>query len=423
MNSKVTIEFFRENSLLGWAPGISIVDKLVDSKWCTIEDLQTGFKCFGESGLDIVVIFFQLPFVIKLPPKWIKIKSQFGHPFFLFKVIGSEFNTISKDKKLKIIPRKDYQGLDNFYNAFLPNDNVGLLTRTQVIASFQLWGPRQKFYRNYLNSLKFPDRFKSVLVNESNSWLPSHHPLTGQTFEIELARRLKREVLSSINEWIPIYRIACKDPYSKQIDYLNNFFIMMETGRIVPIEPGLSTITPFVEQFNSDSFDGNTAILKKYASKKIKPTVYEEYLLEAVKLLEMKSTNLAVVHTVMILEWFANEMIQNHFVNTLKSSLNEHPLISEIALNRTWETSEGLKNWGTRIPIKEKFKRYFPAIGINLSKKHITHLIAMIELRNKIVHRTQTKQTSTKTADRYINIAFEVIDECRNILFQKLKGE
>lgn len=83
------IDEIRNASKLGYTRAIStsIVDRLITAKWCEEVDLLEAYEDLQKSGSDRVTIFFQLPFLVKLPNKWIKIKSEYGNPYIKFKAV------------------------------------------------------------------------------------------------------------------------------------------------------------------------------------------------------------------------------------------------------------------------------------------------------------------------------------------------
>jgi hypothetical protein len=54
---------------------ISIVDRLLKAKWCEESDLLQAYKILKDSEESKSIVFFQVPFVIRLQEKWISMKK------------------------------------------------------------------------------------------------------------------------------------------------------------------------------------------------------------------------------------------------------------------------------------------------------------------------------------------------------------
>lgn len=350
MTNSNIIDAIKESSSLGRPQNQSVVDKLISSNWCEEEDLSTTYQVLQKSDLDIVMIFFQLPYQIKLPAKWFQIKSDYGNPYIRFRPIGTVHNVLNSSGNFMKSPRQNFSGYETFENAALPNDYYGLLIRTQVTISYQLWNPRKLWYSDYINCLNNESLFNSLIVDSSESWLKDKRPLSAATYELDLARRLKRQTLLTMKDFIKAYSIACQDPYAHVVDSLNSFIMMVKTGRLVVPEPGSSMIVQFAKPFVYEDYSQNLSLLKSALLLNRKPSVYEKYLLEAVRQIESGSTNLAVVYAVMILDWFANEIIYDRLISKISSSLQGTPEIAKLAIDRVWGTPDGSKDWKTRGP-------------------------------------------------------------------------
>lgn len=411
----------RNASKIGYSEKISIVDALLEGHWCEEDDLLLAYQTLQDSDLDIAIVFFQLPFLMRLPEKWIPIRAEYGHPYVYFRTIGTIHNIVKRKEKYKVGIRTDFAETEKFKNAMLKNDFYGVLVRSQVLISFQLWEPRSRYYTAYLNALISKRDFKSVIVNSAESWLPDSQPLIAGTYETDLARRLRRETILALKEFIPAYAITCRDPYAQNLEYLNSYFMMVKSGRIVVLGTGLSMIAQFAQPFEFCDYSKNLSTLRRRLQSRKPPTVYEQYLLEAVRQVEIGSSNLAIVQTVMILDWFANEIIQDHLLPEVKESMSPRPNITKLIIDRLWETSDGRKDWATRVPTLEKFTRYFPATGVMLPSHLQGELSKIIKLRNKIVHRIQTDPIKSGTAKEAINIGMAVIQHCMDCLLSSKK--
>jgi hypothetical protein len=53
-------------SEIGWTRDVSIVDKLLEAHWCEQDDLICAYESMMIEDADCAVVFFQLPFLVRL---------------------------------------------------------------------------------------------------------------------------------------------------------------------------------------------------------------------------------------------------------------------------------------------------------------------------------------------------------------------
>jgi hypothetical protein len=392
------IDEIRNASKLGYTRAIStsIVDRLITAKWCEEVDLLEAYEDLQKSGSDRVTIFFQLPFLVKLPNKWIKIKSEYGNPYIKFKAV-------------------DF--FEGQRHGRLINDSYRDIKRTQVLMSYQLWGERLQRYPSYLETLVIASEFKSVVLMEweYSDRSEASRPFTPQTYELDVAKRLLLQTINVLKDFIPIYSVASKDSLSYTPERLDRFFMMVKTGRIVIREFSEPT-TSISSVQKPDDYSSNLTALKRYLKQNRRPSIYETYLLDAARQIEMGAYNLAIVQVVMILDWFANEIIEDHILGRLKKLLGNTSKLCDLILERLWENKNDKR---IRVGTEEKFTRYFPAIGISLTPKLREDLRSLIEQRNKIVHRVQVAQIESSDARNAVDTGLEVVQHCMICLLGK----
>src|SRR5687768_16281469 len=90
----------------------------------------------------------------------------------------------------------------------------------------------------------------------------------------------------------------------------------------------------------SFDYSSNLTLLRRRLSLNRKPSIYETYLLEAARQIELGAYNLAIVQTVMTLDWFANEIIEDHFWGQLKGLLEHKRELFQLLFERMWETKK-----------------------------------------------------------------------------------
>jgi hypothetical protein len=392
------LDEIRNASKLGYTKAIStsIVDRLIAAEWCKEDDLLEAYEDFQNSGSDRVIIFFQLPFLVKLPNKWIKIKSEYGNPYVKFKAVDS---------------------FEEQQHGRLNNDSYKDIKRTQVLISYQLWGERLQRYPTYLETLMNASEFKSVVLMEweYSNRSEASRPFTPQTYELDVAKRLLLQTISVLKDFIPIYSVASKDSLSYIPKRLDRFFMMVKTGRIVIREFSESTTSITLTQ-KPDNYSTNLTALKRYLKQNRRPSIYEIYLLDAARQIEMGAYNLAIVQVVMILDWFANEIIEDHILSRLKKLLGNTPKLCDLIVERLWENKSDKR---IRVGTEEKFAKYFPAIGISLTPRLREDLRSLIEQRNRIVHRVQVAQIESSAASHAVDIGLDIVQHCMICLLGK----
>ena len=90
-------------------------------------------------------------------------------------------------------------------------------------------------------------------------------------------------------------------------------------------------------------------------------------------------------------------------------------LLIDLCLQRIWRKSS---TKGARVTVKDRFTKYFPAIGITIPKSMLNNISRIITKRNKIIHGDQTKNATRKYALKTIDDALVFIDFVMNQLLE-----
>ena len=147
--------------------------------------------------------------------------------------------------------------------------------------------------------------------------------LNAVEFEQDLIKRLRLQSLQVLKDFIPTYRVTCRDPFAFAPERLDHFFLMVKNGKIV-IRDLVSSGT--VNQPKAlkppPDYSRNFTNLRNRLKAPWRPSIYETYLMEAARQIEVGAPNLAMVQIVMILDWFANEIIENHLLKKMKGALH-----------------------------------------------------------------------------------------------------
>lgn len=189
-----------------------VENNLLGAKWCEEEDLQRGRDALQKDpSLRNVVAFFQLPFRIKLPEKWMRLEHpQKPAAYIFFRPAGTMINTIerpSPTSSMKVEHGGGFSGISTTRNAELRDDKYGMFVRTQVVLSIELWGFWAEKYPGYLDVIESNPRemlFARKVLDEED-----RRPWTAEHFEYKIAKRMRAFSWDLINRWLPAYRVAC----------------------------------------------------------------------------------------------------------------------------------------------------------------------------------------------------------------------
>jgi hypothetical protein len=348
-----------------------------------------------------VIVFAQLPGELQIGAEWLDVPADLGEPRLRCRRVGTLHNRLQPDAALSIRPRHRLSDAESFTNAALPTDPYGLMIRTQIMVSFQLWDPRRRYYRKYLNASAHDSMLRSVLVDPQHSWFKNRRAITASTYEDDLVNRLHREAERIVPWFVEAYAVVCVDANAIGAEpALDCVFMMVTGGRVVVRGAGTSAmaaaVRPLRDQPNAAA---NLRALRTFLQSRRPVSVYERYLLESARHTEMGAPNLAVVQGVMIVEWFVNEVIADRLLRPLAKKIGDDA-VSELVAAR-------LADRTVRLP--DKLRRYMPSLGLTLSAALQKDVLAVIELRNRIVHQRQTDPIAREVADDSVRTLMAVV--------------
>jgi hypothetical protein len=417
-------EIFQASKLGYSAKANSIVSTLLDAKWCTECDLERAYDWLDEQINPSAVAYFQLPFPVLLPEEDIKYSASeidIPEPLLKFICIGTDLNVIDSKQPFQTKARTSYKDHDKYVNAYLKNDRIGNINKTQVIVKFRLWRFWQNYFQQYSDTVFIQENINTVLIKTPITNSRRHLvddegvTITAAKFEYDLAKRLRLESINIINSFLEIYSVACRHSLPYRHSVLTNFFIMVKGGRVITLGPGPSMVSSAVEALPIHKQTENLKSLNNYLLSGRKVSIYEQYLLNAVNLVQNGSTNLAIVYVSMILEWFANEIIDDNFKRALSKTTDNKKMI-DLCVKGMWRESD---KKGAKVSVKDRFTRYFPAIGLNIPPKMLDEISEIINRRNTIVHGDQTNNADQKYALSAIDKAMNFINFIMNQLIKK----
>jgi hypothetical protein len=380
-------ELLRHNSTIGYSNRINIIDTLVADCWCSMDTLSFAYAAMRESDRPVIMALFELPYRVLLPQhKWLHVPAEYGNPYICFAPIAaSTSNGNGSDRKF------------NFH--------------TQALVSFQLWGRRREFYEDYLAAIGSYSMFNVHFVPSQASWLPNLSPLTPATYEAELTSRIYKETREVIKVFLKTYKVAARDPQAYLPVRFDSFFVMTKHGRVVVVKGASRPEPPAQVELLSDH-SGNFKRLTHMIRSGRQPSIYEQYLLEAARQAENGSANLAIVYTVMILDWFANELIHDGIVRPVERTLKHAGAIASLVRERLWESDSPNSRFRTQVRTPEKFEKYLPTMGLELPTDLKAQLLEVIRIRNRVIHKTQTAVIERQVADHAVSVGMKVIEFC-----------
>lgn len=376
----------------------SVLGQLLETRCCAEEDVLAAYEALANADTPSVVVGFQLPFVVRLPPVFFSFRTRVGVAQFRFRPIGAGSNQLVPGEPFGMTRRRSRYETEAMRNASLRNEPYGWLVRSQGLLLLEVTGLFGQHYGRYLDSLRSRRTFDSLLVRREESWF-EQGALSGSTYEAHLGVKAEREAMYFLRKLIPRYALACRDPNATYYDWANlewldSPWVMVQSGRIIRRLDGPSLAGRFVEPFRFEDYSENLSRLQVFVGSGARATQYEEALLEAARLVEHGAPHLAVVHTAMILEWFATVVIRD------------------------------------RLPRPPKFRRAadrfavgFPAFGVQLPGEMLDEIDHLIQRRNVIVHEKPSARAATANeARRAIEVASNVIQFSMNRLRENVNA-
>lgn len=381
-----------------------IVASLLQSRWCTEDDLSSTYAVVSSSDEPVAAAFLQLPFSVGLPHKWTPIPWEHGEPRL----------------SCSVRQREAFEHDGIISNQLDVEDELRPLTQVRVI--YCVWGRRRTFYDDYLREIATArTHSRKQLVSAGSSWLPDARPLTAETYESDLSARLYHETLRILKRVIRTYSVIGWNPYAKPPEKLANFFVMMKNGRVV-VRP----------KHSLDGESDSRAVVRKERPVSAKALMdafkegrgfseYERFLVDATRQIDAGNATMAIVQAVMILDWFANTILYDRLVRPVSQAFDNRPDLASFVTSKIWES--GGRRSQIRVRTIEKFQEYFPLAGIHVEPGLLGRLKALIQLRNEIVHKRQAESVPDETAHEALATASAVIREIRSQISRRETGQ
>lgn len=417
----------------------SIVDVVLDSNWITEDDLVCAHGLMNdiEERGGFAVTFFQLPFVMKLPLKWIHLKD------------GNADYPLMNCRAFKCHPQTDSMVLEKHGRTPGQVKHISLMRShrnslffdakegTQVLLSVPLRSRLRQNFISYCKAVRDEQSRMSVIANSPTG----RRSITVAEYEHTLIKEVKVTAHNAINKFIESYSIVARDPYAIQVQHLKCFFTMVVAGRLILPLPDKATAEEIILNPQDDE---NFKKKKEIEDKRVKEICnkvildihnnrqysrYEKYLLEARRQILLGRNELAVVQAVMILEWFANEIIRSYLPKSIDSAFRDsqypelHSFLTKKILHSKSQKEPSEDDYLRWVKLEEKLGDYFEGIGINIkaNKENLWQLLRkIIEERNKIVHQRHGNFSINKSdASIIVEDTFRIIGFCLSELKKK----
>lgn len=356
------------------------LDRLLHMGWCEPSALLVALDTLSSAEDESLAVgFCQLPFEVRLPDKWLKLDD--GMPI---------------DPIIRFIP----------LSALSEQRTI----RTSVLISMPVTGFEGESFSHYAQIIqdKLSGKYSGIpfcdiVVCKSPV---RKRPIKVKEYEKRIFDQIHISTQRILGSFLAIYSVACRDPSVSISPDLESFFLMVPGGRLLSYSGHRAESAPTRASRIKHDSDKNLNLLRRYLASKRKPSIYEQYLLEAARQSETGSPELAVVETVMILEWFVNSMILEHIGKPIEQAFRGQPRLRDLVLEELSlklptdrETEKKKKGPANELPEREhprrgprlldKFNRYLKTINVDLASRSElwNELGKLISLRNFIVHR------------------------------------
>lgn len=394
-----------------------IEDSLLKAKWCEEEDLSRAREALRDPSILNVVAFFQLPFRVRLEEKWFRLDHPQKPPSYVyFRPVGTRINALDKDyeaRSLQITKGPGFSDITGTLNAELRGDQFGAFIRTQALLSVKLWGFWAEKYPSYLAAIESSP--KEMLYPHKVLDEETKLPWTAEYFESRLVRRIGTFSWELLNLWLPCYRVACLAPEARQLEAVDNYFLMDKKGRVVPAGQGQSEIERKLRTFRKYPAEDRENANRLAHRLRTRPvvTVYEEYLLNALLQIDLGHPELAFVQTVMTVEWFFNEIVSNRLVQPIYERLSLSPeKIKDYVRTRIEFSNRG--------PLDERIKTYLGLLNLELPEKAIwSDFLRVVKRRNQLVHRLSKRDVTVDEARSAVACGIGIIDSIMTQLLER----
>lgn len=379
--------------------------RLLDAKWCEQEDIDRAAAVLENASVPSVVIFLQLPYHLRLPEKWLRIPYPETSVYAFVRPTSTATNELERPHgSLEIKYESSFSDICRLRNGMLENDPYGLVSRSQVLLSVQLWRRWAELYPGYLHLIERQPT-ASLYGKQKVLDAADNQPWTAANYQYKLARRLRREAVAILNFILPSYRVSCLDASAQNVEIVEKFFAMDQGLRMIPLGRGRTLLEQGLRTFAAPRHSAGKFLAK--ISRRPTNTIYEEYLLNALRHVDIGLPELAVVQTVITLEWFFTEIISDRVRRRLEASRD----LLGIGLRRL--INHRVSFGDDRTTLTDKIKAYLDAIELPIFSAEPqlwNDLNRLVALRNRTVHRLREAVVRSEDARWAVTVGMRIID-------------
>jgi hypothetical protein len=378
--------------------------RLLEAKWCEQEDIDRASMILANAEFPCVVIFLQLPYCLRLPEAWFRIPYDPTSVYGFSRVTSTVTNEVEKPPgSLQIRFDSSFSDTCRIRNGMLENDPYGFVSRSQVLLSVQLWRRWAELYPRYRHFIEHqPD---ANLYERKVLDAADNQPWTAANYQYKLARRLRHEAVAILNFFLPSYRVSCLDPRAKNVEIVEKFFVMDQDLRLIPLGRGKTLLERDLRPVEAGRYSNKDFLTR--LSRRPTNTIYEEYLLNALRHVDIGLPELAVVQTVMTLEWFFSEIISDRVTRRLEAS-------REILGARFRRLIRQRVSFGDeRSKLTDRIRDYLDAIELpvfSAEPQLWDDLHQLVALRNRTVHRLREASVSSEEGRWSVAVGMRIID-------------
>lgn len=249
-----------------------------------------------------VCCFAQVPYPIKVEPGTYSVSGQTGNS-----VINLDFKLF--DLELD----EGFQISTNEINIDItPSRNA--VIGTQIRGFVQLWGRRVLYYENYLSCVTSEGLNDQIINPQGSAWdyasgLYSGKTITASSFERDVAKRLRPEMLFAIKRFLINYSVVALRELPP-LESLCNYFLMPAPGRVVYGQIPTPTLPAMLRRSAVDHKTISKIDIERglqFGLRKIDKYLHQ--LLAMQRLADDGEPELAMIGCVAAIEWYMNSLL------------------------------------------------------------------------------------------------------------------
>lgn len=274
----------------------SPVERLVEIGAGSPNSLCSLADAVERQGDAFVGVTFQLPFRVGLESSWEQLPSSGDSKFADVRFLPA-FLQIDDFGRYRLFE----EGTQSF------DGEAGLVTVTQVLALFRVWGKRERIHPRYLSALEH-GRPDTIVAPQSESWI-QNRPITAQAYAQDFTRRLRRETAVMLSRFLPAYSVLSRSE-APTPHRIYGFATMLAAGRVTDIGSAI----PLAQHFLTDRI---SHVTKAVSSADLQAALrhhrqlsrFEAQLFAMDRLSREGEVALSVIGVAALLEWLLGQRL------------------------------------------------------------------------------------------------------------------